>query len=79
VGGERVVLFGKESRRRNLFTLLGQQTSRLAIKRTSVIAGHGMPERSKGRTKPDDTISVSDAAFTFGVRGELFTARKERG
>jgi hypothetical protein len=44
VGGERVVLFGKESRKRNLFTLLDRDASRQENKRTSVIAGHGMPE-----------------------------------
>jgi hypothetical protein len=76
---ERVDLFGKESRRRSLFTLLDRAPSRLENKHTSVIAGHGMPERSYGRAEPDSTSVVSEATSILGPDGECFVVRKERG
>ena len=53
VEGGRAALFGRENRRRNLPTRLGTITKGEPgeNKHTSVIAGHGMPERSKGRAK----------------------------
>jgi hypothetical protein len=53
VQGERVGLFDRGSRRRNLFTMSGAQFPRGASKsRTSVITGHRVPERSKRRAEP---------------------------
>lgn len=51
VAGGRAVLFDRVSRRRNLPAELGAATSTEegTSRRTSVIAGHGMPERSKSR------------------------------
>jgi hypothetical protein len=46
VRGGRVDLFGKGSRKRNLFTSLDRASSKQENKHTSVIACHGMPERS---------------------------------
>jgi len=63
--GERVVLFGMESRGRNLFLHVSHRgrCRRGKQQHTSIIAGHRVPERLEGISDPIRGMSVS-----YGMR-----------
>ena len=79
---ERVVLFDKESHKKNLFTWLDLNRLHRDGEPTSVITGHRMPERSKSRAEPGVIIVVSDLRIAFvedGRGGWIEAVRQEKG